>query len=170
MSTYTSLSTNSKTFWIKAADAEIGYLKYTGWLSWKADISLATGEIFKVASKGFFGTSIEVKQSEKIWASFSMDWKGHLLIQTYFDEFESQIYVFKQQSLFKNAYILNTAAGAEILTIQPDYQWSRFRYDHRIETNEDFERLPHTNLFLIIAVYCTNYLIMIQNASIGAGA
>lgn len=170
MSTYTSLSTDTKTFWIKAADTEIGYLKYTGWFSWKANISLSTGEIFKVVPKGFFGMSIEVKQSEKIWASFSMDWKGHLLLQTYFEELEAQIYVFKQQSLFKNAYVLHTANGAEILSIQPDYQWSRFRYDHRIETNEDFERLAHKNLFLIIAVYCTNHLITIQNASVGAGA
>lgn len=167
MSIYKSLSTDTKTFWIKAADAEVGHLEYTHWFSWKADINLAKGELFKVAPKGFWGTTIEVKQSEKIWASFSMSWNAQIVIQTYFDEQTPQTYGLKKQSLLKNAYTLHTETGAEILAIQPEYQWTRLRCDHQIETNEDFERLPHKDLFLIIIVHCTNYLIAMQSATAG---
>jgi hypothetical protein len=72
---------DSKSFELMQGDLLIGKLTYQSWYKFDASAVLANGSTYQIVQKGFWGTTIEVKDNEKVLANFSMHWNGEIVIQ-----------------------------------------------------------------------------------------
>ena len=80
MKTYTATSQNSRNFILENENQEIlGVLIYPKWYSTKAEIHIGS-KIFKTDTKGFWTTSVEVTEYERVLLKFKMDWKGNIIM------------------------------------------------------------------------------------------
>ncbi|WP_460503022.1 hypothetical protein [Hymenobacter agri] len=148
-------------------DTRIGALNYESWFSFKADIALADYRHYAVRPKGFWGTTIEVKDpQEQVLLDFKMNWKGQILIRTHFNGVED-FYLLKHKGLFKNVCVLCHGEETELLHIVPDFKWTKLRVDYQLEAAEAFEQLPHKELLLLTAIHCTNYYLTMLTAAAG---
>src|SRR5690606_25677835 len=103
MVTYHAKSTNGLSFEVRKDNEAIGQLTYSSWFKFNAVITVA-GATYPVAPKGFWETSIEVRDGEKVLLAFSMGWKGEIVLRTYFNGTE-QGYVFNHRGLFRESFI-----------------------------------------------------------------
>jgi hypothetical protein len=156
MASYTIKSNSTTKFTLTADDKELGALQYEKWFSFKAVITLANYSSYSVEPKGFWGTTIELKQSEKVLLKFKMDWKGNIILQTYFDNTERD-FLFKQKDFFKGSYVLLDKEERKLLLMQPDFKWNRLNYDYQVSSTEEFEAFPFKDIMLLAVVHCANY-------------
>jgi hypothetical protein len=61
----------------------IGKLSYKSWFKVNAVIEIANNTNYQVEPKGFWGTTIELKDGEKVLLKFKMNWNGEIVVQTY---------------------------------------------------------------------------------------
>ncbi|MCI1186887.1 hypothetical protein MON38_05605 [Hymenobacter sp. DH14] len=61
MQHYQVKSVDTKHFRLTQADTEIGELEYDSWFSFTAEIMLADRTRYAIQPKGFWGTTIEIK-------------------------------------------------------------------------------------------------------------
>lgn len=166
MKDYQANSLDTKHFELMQANTLIGSLEYESWFSFKADIVLANHRHYAVRPKGFWGTTIEVKDREQLLLDFKMNWKGQILIRTLFDGAED-FYIIKHKGLFKNTCVLFHGEDTELLNIVPDFKWGKLRTDYQLVASEAFEQLAHKDLLLLTAIHCTNYYITMLTAAAG---
>ena len=167
MKHYQAKSLDSKHFKLTQADAEIGLLEYESWFSFKAEIILADHRRYAVQPKGFWGTTIEVKDQEQVLLDFKTNWKGQILIRTIFGGVWDY-YILKQQGLLKSTFILLHQAEEEeiaMLSIAPDFKWTRMTFDHELVASDAFEQLAHKELLLLTAIHCANYYLTMMTAA-----
>ena len=100
MEYYQVKSTDNKHFELTQADAGIGRLEYESWFSFKAEIILADHNRYVVHPKGFWGTTIEIKDQEQVLLDFRMNWKGQILIRTTLGSNETY-YILTQKKMLK---------------------------------------------------------------------
>src|SRR6476469_9993700 len=100
MAEYQAKSNNSLSFELTNDDKLIGKLSYEKWFKFNAVIEIANNASYQVEPKGFWGTTIEIKDKEKLLVKFKMDWSGAIVVQTYFDDHEKD-YMFKHKGFFK---------------------------------------------------------------------
>lgn len=156
MKEYNANSTDTKHFYLTSSEKKIGMLKYENWFSFNAEIVLTDGTIYKIRSKGFWGTTIEVKLGETLLLSFQMNWKGQIVIITNFNEVERD-FILKPKGILNSSYVLQDRDGQELLVIQPDFKWTKFSYDFNILTNESFGKFDFKEMLLLTTVHCVNY-------------
>ncbi|MBX0288898.1 hypothetical protein K3G63_00525 [Hymenobacter sp. HSC-4F20] len=156
MAEYQVKSMEARTFTLLAEAAPLGELKYMEWYSFKAALTLADGTSLRVEPKGFWGTTIEVKDQEAVLLSFTMHWNGNIVLKSKLGG-ENRALVLKNQSLMKNTYVLQDKHGQELLTIQPDFKWSTAKHDYAIRSTELFETFEARHLLILVAIHCTNY-------------
>lgn len=156
MKEYKVKSEDTKHFSLTLDYQEIGRLIYKKWFSFKAEMILMGARTYQIEPKGFWGTTIELKQHDNVLLNFKMDWNGNIIIHTRFDETERD-YVLKHKGILKSAYILLSKEKEELLAIQPDFKWSKFNYDYTISTTDEFENLRGKEILLLSTIHCVNY-------------
>ena len=169
MEYYQVKSTDSKHFELTQADAGIGRLEYESWFSFKAEIILADHNRYVVHPKGFWGTTIEIKDQEQVLLDFRMNWKGQILIRTTLGSNEAY-YILTQKEMLKNTFVLLNAEEAELLSIEPDFKWSKLNVEYQIVASGAFGQLARKELLLLTAVHCANYYITMMSAAVMSAA
>lgn len=99
---------------------------------------------------------------------FNMNWKGEIVVQTFFDYTELG-YIFKHRGFFKDSFVLNNQEGSELLVMKPNFKWSKMNYEYAITTDDAFEGLANKEIILMILVHCSNYYMSMMATGI-AGA
>ena len=169
MTAYLAKSTNSLSFDVTKDDTLIGKLIYQSWFKFNADVEMANGSNYQVGPKGFWGTTIECKDGEKVLLKFKMNWNGAIVIQTFFNDNEIG-YVFKHRGIFKDSFILTNQEGMELLVMKPHLKWFKSNYEYQVTASGSFEIIPQKELLVMISVHCANYYMAMMMAAVpGAG-
>ena len=156
MAEYQAKSNNSLSFELTKDDKLIGKLSYEKWFKFNATIEIANNANYQVEPKGFWGTTIEVKDKEKLLIKFKMDWSGNIVVQTYFNDIEKD-YMFKHKGVFNESFILADQEGNELLTMKPDFKWKKIYYEYQITTSEIFETFSNKEILLMNSLHYANY-------------
>ncbi len=168
MTSYHAKSNNALSFEVTKEEQLIGTLTYKSWFQSAAAISLADHTTYQVAPKGFWGTTIELRDGERVLLHFKMGWNGTIIIQTYFNGLK-QDYIFKRSGFFKGIFILADQEGTEILTMTPDLKWNTLKYEYRITTADTFDVLEDKEILLMNAVHCANYFMAMMMTGVAPG-
>ncbi|ROH99456.1 hypothetical protein [Chryseobacterium daecheongense] len=166
MTQYQAKSPNSLSFDITKSDQLIGKLIYQGWFKFNAIIELSDNSTYQIEPKGFWGTTIELKDGENVLLKFNMNWNGEIIIQTFFDNAEKD-YIFKHRGIFKDSYVLTDHEGAELLVMKPHLKWSVMNYEYTITASDNFETLPQKEILLISSLHCANYYMSMMTTFMG---
>ena len=148
MKTYTATSQNSRNFILENENQEIlGELIYPKWYSTKAEIHIGS-KIFKTDTKGFWTTSVEVTEYERVLLKFKMDWKGNI-IMTSLEDGEKH-FIIKKEKWFSETLIMKDENDKTYLKLKRSFKWKDFKYYYDIVLEE--ELLPVEILGIIHVV------------------
>ena len=165
MKDYNAKSIDTKHFYLTTSDENpIGILKYDSWFSFKSEIILEDNTVYHVQPKGFWGTTIELKKDDTVLLNFKMNWNGNIVINTKFEEVERD-FILKHKGVLKSSYVLQDKDGLELLVIQPDFKWNKFRYDYTLSTTEKLEQFGFKNILLLTTIHCANYYMAMMSSS-----
>ncbi|MDR2235089.1 MAG: hypothetical protein LBE92_03115 [Chryseobacterium sp.] len=162
MAEYYAKSQNSLSFEVTKEGRLIGKLSYKSWFKFNAIIEIGDSE-FQVEPKGFWGTTIELKDHERVLLKFRMNWNGEIVIQTYFNEVKNG-YLFKHRGIFKDSFVLTDQEGTELLVMKPHLKWTSMNYEYQIITTDAFETFPDKEIVLINTLHCANYYMSMMMA------
>lgn len=151
---YQAKSKNSLYFEVLNEENIIGKLIYKNWFKFNAEIEISNST-YQVEPKGFWGTTVEMKDDKKVLLKFTMNWDGNILVQTYFDDEKS--YIFKHQGFFKESFVLTDEKGTELLVMKPKFKWNSLNYEYQITTSVLLETLNEKNIMLLNSLHCANY-------------
>ncbi|MGV3503445.1 MAG: hypothetical protein ACO1O1_07030 [Adhaeribacter sp.] len=163
MTQYQAKLLNSLTFEVTKEDELVGKLTYESWFKFNALIEIANNSTYQVEPKGFWGTTIQVKDGEKVVLEFSMNWNGEIILQSYFAGLEKD-YIFKHKGIFKESYLLIDRDGVEQLVMKPDLKWKKMDYEYQVTTSETFEALSNKEILLMASLHCANYYMSLMMA------
>jgi hypothetical protein len=158
MAEYQAKSISPLKFELTQNDHLIGKLLYKSWFKFDASIVMANNANYQVEPKGFWGTTIEIKENEKVLLKFQMNWSGEIVIQSYSNDTEKG-YVFKHRGLFKESYVLENQEGLELLVMKPSLKWSKMSYEFHITTTDAFESFSDKEVLLMTSLHCANYYV-----------
>lgn len=156
MTAYNVSSGDARKFSLTKNESLIGDLVYEQWFSFKSRILLVDNSGFTIEPKGFWGTTIELKDNDNVLLSFKMGWSGNIIIHSRLNNIEED-YIFKQKGLLKSTFVLTDAASQELLAMTPDFKWNKLNYDYSIATTDSFDALQSQDILLLTAVHCANY-------------
>jgi hypothetical protein len=164
MTEYKVTASGNQDFQLLANDSLVGTLRYPHWYSIKAGITLADGSTFQVEPRGFWGTTIELKNEHNVLLTFKMSWNGDIIIKSKLND-TGKAFVFKSKSVLKHTYALQDKKGRELLVIQPDFQWSKLNYNYTISTTEHSAEVESQALLLLMVIHCANYFMTMMAAT-----
>lgn len=156
MAEYKAKSIKSLNFELIRDENLIGKLSYKSWFRFDALVVMTNNKSYEVAPKGFWGTTIELKDQDKVLLKFSLHWNGEIVIQTYFNEIEKD-YILKHRGLFKDSFVLTDREKTELLVMKPHIKWTSMNYEYELSSAEHFESVPEKELLLMISIHCANY-------------
>jgi hypothetical protein len=156
MAEYYAKSSNSLTFELVNDNKLTGKITYKSWFSFNAVIELPDSQSLQVEPKGFWGTTIELKDNEKVLLKFRMNWNGEIIVQTYFDGIKES-FVCKHRGVFKDSFVLTDKEGIELLVMKPKFKWNLLNYEYQITTSDDFEKYSNKDILLLTSLHCANY-------------
>ena len=156
MADYQAKSTDTLSFNLTQDEILIGRLFYKGWFKFAASVELANSSTYQIESKGFWGTTIELKEGDNLLITFSMDWRGQIVLQTNFQDSVKE-YLFKHRGVFKESFVLIDQAENELLVMKPDLKWSKLNFDYQVSTSDSFESSYGKELLLMTCLHCANY-------------
>ncbi|MGU3376930.1 hypothetical protein [Chryseobacterium sp. M5A1_1a] len=165
MAEYQAKLSNSLSFEIIKEEKLTGKLTYTSWFKFNADIEIADGQTYHVEPKGFWGTTIELKDKDKVLLKFRMNWNGEIIVQTYFDGVKES-YVFKHRGIFKESFVLTDKIGSELVIMKPSLKWNLLDYEYQMVTSEAFETLSNKQILMMTSLHCANYYMSLMSAAI----
>lgn len=144
----------------------LGELQYAEWFSFKATLALTDGTTFRMEPRGFWGTTIEVKdEAETVLLSFKMHWDGNIVLKSRLGG-TNRACVLKNRGLTKGGYVLLDKHGQELLTIQPDFTWNKVNHDYAVVSSELFETYAAKDALVLTAIHCANYYMAMATAII----
>ncbi|KAA5537028.1 hypothetical protein F0919_04975 [Taibaiella lutea] len=161
VSAYQAKSTNSLSFDLTKDGKLIGKLSYKSWFKFNAVIEITNNPNYKFEPKGFWGTTIELKEGEKVLLKFKMNWNGEIIIQTYFNNLEKD-YIFKHRGIFKESFILIDQEGNELLVMKPNLKWNNMNYEYQLTSSDIFENFSNKEILLMSSLHCANYYISLM--------
>lgn len=156
MAEYYAKSSNSLSFEVFNNDQLTGKITYKSWFNFNAVIELADHQSFQIEPKGFWGTTIELKDNETVLLKFRMNWNGEIIVQTYFDGVKES-FVCKHRGVFKDSFVLTDKEGIELLVMKPRFKWNLLNYEYQIATSDDFEKYANKDILLLTSLHCANY-------------
>ncbi|MET3037142.1 hypothetical protein ABXT08_13610 [Chryseobacterium sp. NRRL B-14859] len=165
MAEYQAKSSNSLSFEVTKDNQLIGTLTYTTWFKFNAVIEIGAHQRYQVEPKGFWGTTIELKDQEKVLLKFRMNWNGEIVVQTNFDGIKDS-FLFRHRGVFKESFVLTDQEGLELLVIKPHFKWNVINYEYNIITSDLFETYPNKEMLLINSLHCANYYISMMTAAV----
>ena len=164
MKEYKVKSENIKHFSLTIDDREVGRLEYEKWFSFKARLLVEGAGNYDVEPKGFWGTTIELKQNEKSLLNFKLNWNGHIIIHTQFDQTERD-FILKHKGILKDSYVLLNREEEQLLVIQPNFKWTKFKYDYHISTTDEFDHFSFSVPMLLTTIHCVNYYMAMMSSA-----
>lgn len=156
MTEYQAKSKSSTCFEVTSNGRPIGTLTYKSWFKFDAVIEIANKPLYHVVPKGFWGTTVELKEDDRVLLQFAMNWNGNIVLQTFFGNREEG-YVFKRRGLFKESFILADHEGVELLVMKPNFKWSSMNFEYQITAAAGFEAFSKKDILLMISLHCANY-------------
>lgn len=156
MAEYLAKSNSSLSFEIIKDNQLTGKLIYKSWFTFNAEIETADHQHYQIEPKGFWGTTIELKDNETVLLKFRMNWNGEIIVQTYFDG-EKESFVCKHRGVFKDSFVLTDKMGTELLVMKPQFKWNLLNYEYQITTSNDFEKYSNKDILLLTSIHCANY-------------
>jgi len=162
MTEYKVKSNNSFIFEVTKNEVTIGTLTYKSWFKFDAEVEILNSK-YQIEPKGFWGTTIELKEGEKILLKFRMNWNGEIVVQTYFNEIK-QGYIFKHRGIFKESFVLSDQNGTELLVMKPDLKWNMMNYEYQITTSDIFDTFFDKEILLMTSLHCANYYMSMMMA------
>lgn len=163
MGQYKANSTNSKNFSLLSDDKVIGELIYKKWYSFNAEIQLSNGATYQLEPKGFWDSTIELKDDAKVLLEFKMGWKG-IIIKPLFDN-KDDSFLLKLNGLLSSKFVLIDRDKTELLVAATDFKWKKLNYDYNIETTKSFDRFDNKELLLLTILHCINYYMTIISST-----
>ncbi|HPI55033.1 MAG TPA: hypothetical protein PLU10_10095 [Chitinophagaceae bacterium] len=163
MDEYLIKSSESRNFSLLKKDQELGHLLYPNWFSFKAEIIMTDSSIYEIGPVGFWGTTIEVKHDDVVLANFKMNWNGHIILKTFFEDREVD-FMFKNKGFFKRSYILENQQHEEMVSIQQEFKWDKFNFEFVLNATPIFKNETHNHILYLICIHCANYF-----TSLGTG-
>ena len=167
MAKYQAKSIDYLSFALTQGDEFIGKLSYKRWFSFTAVIEMANKASYQVEPKGFWGTTIDLKEADNLLLTFNMNWHGDVVVQTHFNNIETG-YIFKHRGLFNESFVLIDQEEIELLVMKPHLKWKNMNYDYQIITADRFNSFPSKDLLLLTSVHCANYYMSMIANSVGA--
>jgi len=165
MATYHAKTTNGLSFEVSKDSEVIGQLTYGSLLKFNAVITIADAA-YPVEPKGFWGTSIEVRRGEQVLLSFSMGWKGQIVLQRYFSS-AGEKYVFDHHGVFRESFVLTDQDGKELLVMKPQLRWAKMSYEYELVTSNTLEATRDKDILILTALHCANYYLSMTMAMMG---
>ncbi|MCE3076166.1 hypothetical protein [Chryseobacterium gwangjuense] len=162
MTEYKVKSSNSLVFELTENESVIGNLKYKSWFRFSAEFDILNSK-YQIEPKGFWGTTIELKEGEKVLLKFRMNWGGEIVIQTYFNEIKKG-YLFKHRGIFKDSFVLTDEGGTELLVMKPDLKWHTMNYGYQIATSDTFDTFTNKEILLMTSLHCANFYMSMMMA------
>lgn len=156
MAEYYAKSNDSLSFELRNDNKLTGTITYKSWFNFNAVIELANDHNYQIEPKGFWGTTIELKDNDKVLLKFRMNWNGEIVVQTYFDGVKDS-FVFKHRGVFKDSFVLTNKTGIELLVMKPHFKWNLLNYEYQINTSDDFEQYSNKDILLLTSLHCANY-------------
>lgn len=156
MSEYQAKLNNPLCFDLTKGDQLIGKLSYKSWFKFNASIEMSNNIKYQVEPKGFWETTIEVKDNEKVLLKFQMNWNGEIVIQTHSNNIETG-YIFKHRGVFKESYVLVDQEGTELLIMKPHLKQKKMNYEYEITTSDSFDSFSNKEVLLMTSIHCANY-------------
>ena len=148
MKTYTATSQNSRNFILENENQEIlGELIYPKWYSTKAEIHIGS-KIFKTDTKGFWTTSVEVTEYERVLLKFKMDWKGNIIMTSLQDG--EKHFIIKKEKWYSETLLMKDENDKTYIKLKRNFKWKDFKYYYDIVLEE--ELLPVEILGIIHVV------------------
>jgi hypothetical protein len=169
MTQYLVKSNNSLVFEVTKEHKLVGKLSYKSWFRFDAAVEIANNSTYKIEPRGFWGTTIELRDGEKVLLNFKMNWNGAIVVQTYFNNQEKD-YIFKHRGIFKESFVLTDQDGIELLVMKSLLKWTKMNYEFQVTTSESFESSLHKEILLMISVHCANYYLSMMMAAGVPGA
>lgn len=166
MATY-AVTSHDLTFEVKMDDHLVGILSYKGWFTPEASIQ-TKHSVFQSQRKGFWGSTIEVRQVDQLVLNYTMNWNGDIVMLTHFEEEETE-YIFKHCGVFRESFVLIDPEGHDLLVVKLLMKWNRMSYDYEITTTDQFEMLPNKDFLLMSAVHSANYFLSVAMAAFVPG-
>ena len=145
----------------------LGKLSYEKWASLNASATTQYAEFFDFKAKGFWQQNISVERDGTEIAALKMNWKGNIIIDIKGNGVE-QDYVLKSVGILENHFSLQDRFSNVIMTLHPFFKWKSAHYEYDIKINPDFQNQTDET-FILIALYCANYIMMMQGAAAAAG-
>ncbi|MCJ7935604.1 MAG: hypothetical protein MUW56_18755 [Chryseobacterium sp.] len=164
MAEYYAKSTHSLSFEVTKDSQFIGRLIYKSWFKFNAEIEIGN-RFYLVEPKGFWGTTIELKDNERVLLKFRMNWNGEIVIQTYFEGVKEG-FLFKHRGIFKESFVLADQQGDELFVMKPHLKWTSMNYEYHITTAEKFEMLSNKEILLINSLHCANYYMSMMASAV----
>ncbi len=155
---------DSKSFEVTQDNNLIGKLTYQSWFKFNASAMLGNGSTYQIEPKGFWGTTIELKDNEKVLANLKMHWNGDIVIQVDLTNVETG-YVLKPKGLFNISFLLSDQNKNDLLVMKPHLKWNKLHCEYEIESSQDFEESSDKSLLLLISLHCANYYMSMASGS-----
>ncbi|MCW5915930.1 MAG: hypothetical protein KIS82_01145 [Ferruginibacter sp.] len=159
MGLYKANSTDLRNFCLTFNNVNVGELIYKKWYSFDANIFTTEGKKYQLEPKGFWDSTIELKEGDETLLEFKMSWKG-IVIKTHFGN-EEKYFLLKIKGLFSNKFILLDTNNEELMVAETEFKWSKFNFDYNIETTQNFDNLDQKEIFLLTILHCINYYVTI---------
>lgn len=161
MAQYETTSSNSLTFELSKEQIQLGKLTYKSWFKFSAIMELNDFSQYTIEPKGFWGTTIELKDGETVLLTFKMNWNGQIIIQSFFGGVEKD-FIFKHRGVFKESYVLTEPNGVELFVMKSKMKWNKMRYEFDVTTSDEFELLKNKKILLMISIHCANYYLSLM--------
>lgn len=169
MATYLAKPDGKLTFNLTREGEPAGSLHYKSWFSYKARIFLQDGKELGIEPKGFWGSTIEIKEEDSILIKLRVHWNGNIILHTFFDQEEKGLLI-KSKGIFNNVFVLCDEDNTELMQLKPTMNWSKLNYEYAITTDEAIDKINEQVILTLVSVYCANYYMAIANGMAGSMA
>ena len=150
MKTLVAKSINSRNFQLFDENNQIlGELIYSKWYSTKAEIKIGT-KIYKTDTKGFWTTSIEISEYEKVLLKFKMDWKGNIIMTSLQDG--EKHFIIKKEKWYSNILVMKDENEKVYFHLKRNFKWKDFKFHYEIALEEDLDAIT-----LLSIIHVVNY-------------
>lgn len=149
MKTLIAKSINSRNFeLLDENETPLGEIIYPKWYSTNAEIHIEA-KIYKIEAKGFWTTSLEILEYEKVLLKFKMSWSGNIVV-TDLTNGERHFQINKEK-WYNDVFEMKDETDKTMLKIKRIFKWKDFKYSYEIVL-EDESLSPITILGILHVV------------------
>ena len=131
------------------SETSLGKIVYPKWYSTKAEIHIGS-KIFKTDTKGFWTTSVEVTEYERVLLKFKMDWKGNIIMTSLQDG--EKHFIIKKEKWYSNILVMKDENEKVYFHLKRNFKWKDFKFHYEIALEQDLDAIT-----LLGIIHVVNY-------------